>query len=299
MPPTTPHTRPVFSSIFRAGLFADQVHIVTGGGSGIGRCVAHELANLGARVVLLGRKPEKLQRVEAEIAAAGGQAEHAALDIRDEPLVQSTVRELVARHGRIHGLVNNAGGQFPSPLADITKRGFEAVLATNLTGGFLMAREVYGASMREHGGAIVNMVADMWNGMPGMAHSGAARAGMVNLTKTAAFEWAANAVRVNAVAPGYIASNGLDQYPPAMRELILGLKDHVPLGRIGLEAEVSSAICFLLSPAAAFITGVTLPIDGGAPLGHGAAPRERGRPAPAYDVFELANAPNVLQKGGS
>lgn len=299
MTPTTPHTRPVFSSVFKEGLFAEQVHIVTGGGSGIGRCVAHELASLGARVVLLGRKPEKLQRVAAEIAAAGGQAEHVALDIRDEPAVQSAVRELVARHGRIHGLVNNAGGQFPSLLADITKRGFEAVLATNLTGGFLMAREVYTASMREHGGAIVNMVADMWNGMPGMAHSGAARAGMVNLTKTAAFEWAAHAVRVNAVAPGYIASNGLDQYPPAMRELILGLKDHVPLGRIGLEAEVSSAICFLLSPAAAFITGVTLQIDGGAPLGHGAAPRERGRAAPSYDAFELAKAPDVLQKEGS
>lgn len=299
MTPTTPHTRPVFHSVFKAGLFKDQVHIVTGGGSGIGRCVAHELASLGAHVVLLGRKPEKLERVQAEIAAAGGQAEHAALDIRDEPAVQSVVRELVARHERIHGLVNNAGGQYPSLLADITKRGFEAVLATNLTGGFLMAREVYTASMREHGGAIVNMVADMWNGMPGMGHSGAARAGMVNLTKTAAFEWAASGVRVNAVAPGYIASNGLDQYPPALRELILGLKDHVPLGRIGLEAEVSSAICFLLSPAAAFITGATLQIDGGAPLGHGAAPRERGKPAPSYDAFELAKAPDVLNKEGS
>ncbi|HTU61437.1 MAG TPA: SDR family NAD(P)-dependent oxidoreductase, partial [Polyangiales bacterium] len=125
MTPTTPHTRPVFSSVFKEALFDGQVHIVTGGGSGIGRCVAHELASLGARVVLLGRKPEKLQRVQAEIAAAGGLAEHAALDIRDEPAVQSAVRELVAKHGRIHGLVNNAGGQFPSPLADITKRGFE------------------------------------------------------------------------------------------------------------------------------------------------------------------------------
>ena len=296
---TTPHTRPVFRGVFRAGLFADQVHIVTGGGSGIGRCVAHELASLGAHVVLIGRKPEKLQRVAEELKAHGGQAEYVALDIRDEPAVQQCIRELVTRHGRIHGLVNNAGGQFPSLLADITKRGFEAVLATNLTGGFLMAREVYTSAMREHGGAIVNMVADMWNGMPGMAHSGAARAGMVNLTKTAAFEWAASGVRVNAVAPGYIASNGLDQYPPAMRELILGLKDHVPLGRLGLEAEVSSAICFLLSPAAAFITGVTLPIDGGAPLGHAAAPRERGQPAKTYDAFELAQAPTILQKEGS
>jgi citronellol/citronellal dehydrogenase len=288
----------VFSSIFRPDLFAGQVHIVTGGGSGIGRCVAHELASLGAHVVLLGRKPEKLQRVEAEIAAAGGQATHHALDIRDEPAVQGCIRGLVEKHARIHGLVNNAGGQFPSLLADISKRGFEAVLATNLTGGFLMAREVYTASMCQYGGAIVNMVADMWNGMPGMAHSGAARAGMVNLTKTAAFEWAQSAVRVNAVAPGYIASNGLDQYPVEMRGLILGLKDHVPLGRIGLEAEVSSAICFLLSPAAAFITGVTLPIDGGAPLGNSVMPRAHGRPAPEYDAFALAKHPDVLHKEG-
>ena len=290
----TQRPQPAFKSIFARDLFAGQVHIVTGGGSGIGRCVAHELASLGAQVVLIGRKPEKLVRVQAEIVAAGGGAQQVALDIREEPAVQSCIRELIAQHGRIHGLVNNAGGQFPSLLADISKRGFEAVLATNLTGGFLMAREVYLQSMQKHGGAIVNMVADMWNGMPGMAHSGAARAGMVNLTKTAAFEWAASAVRVNAVAPGYIASNGLDQYPPGMRELIMGLKDHVPLGRIGLEAEVSSAICFLLSPAAAFITGVTLPIDGGAPLGNSVMPRGKGKPAPEYDAFLLAKRPEVL-----
>jgi citronellol/citronellal dehydrogenase len=286
-----------FASVFRRDLFAEQVHIVTGGGSGIGRCVAHELCSLGAKVVLIGRKLEKLQRVQAELAAAGGTgnlAELEALDIRDEPAVQSGIARIVARHGRIHGLVNNAGGQYPSGLADITKRGFEAVLATNLTGGFLMAREVYAQSMREHGGAIVNMVADMWNGMPGMGHSGAARAGMVNLTKTAAFEWAASGVRVNAVAPGYIASNGLDQYPEDMRALILGLKDHVPLGRIGLEAEVSSAICFLLSPAAAFITGITLPIDGGAPLGSSIVPRGAVKPAPEYNAFLLARRPSVL-----
>ena len=286
---------PVYESVFRPGLFAGQLHVVTGGGSGIGRCIAHELASLGAEVVLIGRKLDKLLRVQAEIVAAGGRAEVEALDIRDEPAVQSCIQRSVTRSGRIHGLVNNAGGQFPSALADISKRGFEAVLATNLTGGFLMAREVFVASMREHGGAIVNMVADMWNGMPGMAHSGAARAGMVNLTKTAAFEWASHGVRVNAVAPGYIASNGLDQYPAPMKRLISSLKDHVPLGRIGLEAEVSSAVCFLLSPAAAFITGVSVPIDGGAPLGNDLAPRITSRgPAPEFDAFKLAQRPDVL-----
>ena len=160
----------------------------------------------------MGRTEAKLDAVVAEIVEDGGKAERAAADIRDEDAVKGLVADIVARHGRIHGLVNNAGGQFPSPLMFINKKGFDAVLATNLTGGFLMMREVFVRSMRQHGGAIVNMAADMWNGMPGMAHSGAARAGMVNLTKTAAFEWAFAGVRVNCVAPGWIASSGMDRY---------------------------------------------------------------------------------------
>jgi citronellol/citronellal dehydrogenase len=287
-------TQPAYASIFQRDLFSGQLHIVTGGGSGIGRCIAHELASLGAEVVLIGRKRDKLERVQAEITAAAGCARIETLDIRDEAAVQACIPRILESAERIHGLVNNAGGQFPSPLASITKRGFEAVVATNLTGGFLMAREVFNGSMQKHGGAIVNIVADMWNGMPGMGHSGAARAGMVNLTKTAAFEWASHAVRVNAVAPGYIASNGLDQYPEPMRKLIAGLKHHVPLGRIGLEAEVSSAVCFLLSPAAAFITGITLPIDGGAPLGNDLVPLSASKPAPEYNAFLLAKRPAVL-----
>ena len=288
-------TDPAYASVFRPDLFAGQLHIVTGGGSGIGRCIAHELVSLGAEVVLVGRKRDKLERVAAELAAVGGKATVEALDIRDEAAVQSCIGRIVERSPRIHGLVNNAGGQFPSPLENISKRGFEAVLATNLTGGFLIAREVFLASMRDHGGAIVNMAADMWNGMPGMAHSGAARAGMVNLTKTAAFEWAGRGVRVNAVAPGYIASSGLDNYPESMRELLLSLGRHVPLGRIGLEAEVSAAVCFLLSPAAAFITGITIAVDGGAPLGSTVAPRAPVTPAPAFEGFRLATTPTVLR----
>jgi citronellol/citronellal dehydrogenase len=283
-----------YSSIFRAGLFSGQLCVVTGGGSGIGRCTAHELAALGARVVLLGRKLPRLESVRDEIRAAQGEAEIDALDIRDEEAVNAAVARIVERHGPIHALVNNAGGQFPSPLAAISKRGFEAVVATNLTGGFLMAREVFMQSMRMHGGAIVNMVADMWNGMPGMGHSGAARAGMVNLTKTAAYEWAASNVRVNAVAPGYIASSGLDKYEGPVRALIGKLKDHIPARRLGTEAEVSAAICFLLSPAAAFISGVTLAIDGGAPLGTALYPSPDHEPSPGFDGFHLSAPPSVL-----
>jgi citronellol/citronellal dehydrogenase len=156
-----------YASVFRDSLFQDQVCLVTGGGSGIGRCTAHELAALGARVVLAGRKREKLERVASEIVEAGGRAELYAFDIRDEDAVVQTVTDIVAKHGRINALVNNAGGQFPAPLSTISKRGFEAVVSTNLTGGFLVAREVFKQTMSAHGGAIVNVVADMWNGMPG------------------------------------------------------------------------------------------------------------------------------------
>lgn len=286
-----------YRSILRDGCFAGEVHLVTGGGSGIGRCVAHELASLGAHVVITGRRREKLDAVAAEIAADGGSVEDLSFDIRDEEAVKQAVAGLVERRGRIHGLVNNAGGQFPAPMASISKKGFEAVVSNNLTGGFLVMREVYVQSMQQHGGAVVNMAADMWRGMPGMAHSGAARAGMVNLTKSAAYEWAHAGVRVNAVAPGWIASSGMDTYGGMTRALIPQLKKHVPLGRIGVEAEVSAVICFLLSPAASFVTGITVPIDGGAPLGTALYPIVQGRGSTPFDGFHRAVVPDVLGEG--
>jgi citronellol/citronellal dehydrogenase len=288
-----------YRSSLRDGCFAGEIHLVTGGGSGIGRCLAHELASLGAHVIITGRKQDKLDAVAAEIARDGGSAGTAAFDIRDEEAVAAAITAIVDRHGRLHGLTNNAGGQFPAPLESISKKGFEAVVANNLTGGFLVMREAYKQSMRDHGGAIVNMTADMWRGMPGMGHSGAARAGMVNLTKTAAYEWAAAGVRVNAVAPGWVASSGMDTYDGMTKALIPTLKNHVPLGRLATEAEVSSVICFLLSPAASFVTGVTVPIDGGAPLGSALFPVGKGRGTEAFDGFHLAKMPDVLSGEGN
>lgn len=159
-----------YRSVFKPDLFAGQNIIVTGGGSGIGRCTAHELASLGARVVLVGRKQEKLDAVAAEIEEDGGQAIGFTCDIRDEEVVKATVAEIYKAVEVVHGLVNNAGGQFPSPLALINQKGWETVVRTNLTGGFLMAREVFTQGMNRNGGAIVNIVADMWGGMPGMGH---------------------------------------------------------------------------------------------------------------------------------
>jgi citronellol/citronellal dehydrogenase len=287
--------QPQYRSVFRPGLFAGQTVWVTGGGSGIGRCVAHELAALGATVLISGRSADKLERVAAEIAEDGGRCEWRAFDIRDEEAVKAQVAAVVAELGPISGLVNNAGGQFPSPLQAINKRGFEAVVANNLTGGFLMMRELFTQCMQAHGGAIVNMTADFRNGMPGMAHSGAARAGMSNLTMSAAFEWAHAGVRVNAVAPGWVASSGMDRYGEAMRPVIRQLKDHVPLRRLAVEAEISAAIVFLLSPAAAFITGVTLQIDGGASLGSPVFPSIDHENSKPFNGFHRAMLPEVLK----
>ena len=254
-----------YKSVFAPGLFAGKVVLITGGGSGIGRCVAHELAALGAHTVLIGRKAAKLQTVVAEIAQDGGAASFFVCDIRQEDVVKQTVAAVVTAQGRIDGLVNNAGGQYMMPLEAISAKGWETVINTNLTGGFLMARECYLQSMNKNGGSIVNMVADMWGSMPGMGHSGAARAGMVSFTETAALEWAGRGVRVNAVAPGYIASSGMDHYPPEMAPMLREMTNTIPLGRFGTEAETSAGIVFLLSPAAAFISGSTLRIDGARP----------------------------------
>jgi citronellol/citronellal dehydrogenase len=290
-----------YRSIFRPELLAGQVAIVTGGGSGIGRCTAHELAALGASVAIVGRTVEKLDAVKAEIEMAGGVCSTHAADIRDEASVQATVSAVLARHGRIDALVNNAGGQFPAPLATISAKGWDAVVRNNLTGGFLMARECINQWMLDddgsgapHGGAIVNVIADMWGGMPGMGHSGAARAGMLNFTETAALEWAP--VRINAVAPGWIASSGLDRYPPEMTETLRGLKNIVPLRRLGTESEVAAAIVYLLSPAAAFVSGACLRVDGAAPNAKRIWPEiGTGGTTPAFDGFHLATMPAVLK----
>jgi citronellol/citronellal dehydrogenase len=294
-----------YGSVFAPGLFREKVVVVTGGGSGIGRCVAHELASLGAQVVLLGRKLEKLQSVRQEVVDDGGLASYQVCDIRQEDAVKQTVAAIVAQHGRIDGLVNNAGGQYITPLESISLKGWEAVINTNLTGGFLVARECFVQSMSKRGGAIVNIVADMWGSMPGMGHSGAARAGMVSFTETASVEWASRGVRVNAVAPGYIASSGMDHYPPEVGPMFREMAKTVPLGRFGTEAETSAGIVFLLSPGASFITGTTLRIDGarpqvrmGWPMG---LPDTKG-PARAaiapFEGFHRAQVPKVFQAPG-
>lgn len=285
-----------YRSVFRSGLFAGQTHIVTGGGSGIGRCTAHELAALGAHVVLVGRSVERLQATVAEIVEDGGSASYVSLDIREEQTVKDAVAQVLAERGAIHGLVNNAGGQFPSPLALISKKGWDAVVNSNLTGGFLFAREVFNQYMAQHGGSIVNVIADMWRGMPGMGHSGAARAGMMSFTETAAVEWACAGVRVNSIAPGFIASSGMDRYDPSFAQTVIPqMRGLIPAKRMGDEDEISSAIVFLLSPAASYMTGACLCVDGGSSLNTKLYPLKDHNRMPPQGAFHRAVKPKAVK----
>lgn len=277
-----------FDSIFRPGLFAGQVVLVTGGGTGIGRCIAHELASLGATAVIAGRREEPLQAVVKEIEEAGGKAAYRTLNIRDPEAVDAGIAALVAEHGRLDGLVNNAGGQFPVEAGELKAKGWTAVVDTNLNGTWWVTQAAYRHAMREHGGAIVSIVADVWMGVPGMVHTGAARAGVINMTTTLAAEWASEGVRINAVAPGPILSSGLASYPEALQRRTLDEVRVTPPARLGTESEVSSAVVYLLSPASTYISGDTLKVDGASSVHKNPmVPVGNHQGTPRFDGFHL------------
>jgi citronellol/citronellal dehydrogenase len=285
-----------YRSVFRPGLFAGQVVIVTGGGSGLGRCTAHELRSLGARLALIGRTAEKLERVKEELGDPDTFT--FAADLRREDQVKSAVEAVLAWAGRIDGLVNNAGGQFPAPLKDISLNGWNAVVANNMTATFLMSKEVYLRWMEANGGAIVNVGADWELGMPGMGHNGAARAGQVNFTYTASVEWAHAGVRINSVIPGFIASSGFDRYPERAHDVLRNVKGRIPMKRHGTESEISGAIVYLLSEAAAYVTGIALRVDGGLHNNgksnfYEVPDHDRSRP---FNGFPLYRVPDVLKR---
>lgn len=253
-------------SIFRKDLFEGQVVLVSGGGTGIGRAIALELSGLGASVVICSRSMEHLEPTRAEIEELGGKVLALTCNIRDEEQVKATIAATLEHFGRLDGLVNNGGGQFLSPAEAISAKGWQAVIETNLTGTFYMARAAMQAWMKAHGGVIINIVAEMWRGFPNMAHTGAARAGVVNLTQTLAVEWAPFGIRINSVAPGLINSSGLKNYPPPVQAVLPGMVNDIPARRMGTESEVAASVAFLLSPAAGFISGETLKVDGAGSL---------------------------------
>ncbi|MHB8328089.1 MAG: SDR family oxidoreductase [Acidimicrobiales bacterium] len=239
-----------------------RVAVITGGGGGIGGACARLLAGRGFTVFLVGRTSESLDAVRLAIEGASGRAVSFPADVRDWDRVQRLVEQVTTSYGRVDVLINGAGGQFHAAVNDISPRGWSAVIDTNLTGTFHMCRAMF-PLLEASGGTIVNVVANVWQrAAPLMAHSGAARAGVVSLTRTLALEWAAYGIRVNALSPGITDTAGLRNYQPNLDERVA----RVPLQRAASAEEIADAAWFLAGPTGRYITGETLVIDGGLQL---------------------------------
>ncbi len=251
------------SEIFKPDLLEGQLIIVSGGGSGIGRQTAIELTGLGADVVICGREIEPLRETADLCMAAGGEGSCSSMvcDIREAEQVEALIDATLETHGRIDTLVNNAGGQFLAPAEQITEKGFDTVIKLNVHGTWLMSHAVATKWMIENGGGkIINVTLSPHNGMPGMVHSGAARAAVENMARTLSIEWARFGIKVNALAIGQIATETLlTKYPQVVVE---NLAHSVPAGRLGRPEEVAWQVAYLASPAGDFYSGSVLTMDG-------------------------------------
>ena len=251
-------------TVYRPGLFKGKTVLVSGGGSGIGRASALLFARLGARVVISGRTQEKLDRV-AEFAGARGAAMLAvAANVKEHEQVLALYERVNQEMGALDILVNSAGGQFPQAAIDFPPKGWNAVINNNLNGSwYMMQRAAQLWREQRRGGAIVNVVVVTERGMPGVAHTVAARAGVIGLTRTVAVEWAPLNIRVNCLAPGLTATEGLDVYPP---EAVKEFPQANPMRRPGAPMEIAEACVYLAGPSGSFITGEVLTVDGGGKL---------------------------------
>ena len=253
------------SSIFAPNLLANQVAIVTGGGSGIGAGIAELLAAHGAKVGLVGRTLEKLEATAMKIRERGGVATCRAVDVRKYDDLSQATESVTHEFGGLHILVNSAAGNFLAPAAGLSANGFRTVIDIDLCGTFNASRAAF-AHLSKQGGNIVNITATQATvATPLQCHAGAAKAGIEKLTRDLALEWAGSKIRVNAVAPGPIeGTEGMTRLAPG------GAGDHlkkrVPLNRYGNIDEIASSVLFLVSPAGSYITGSTLLIDGGTSL---------------------------------
>lgn len=251
--------------VFRDDVFAEKVVLITGGGTGIGRALARDFARHGAYVVVVARREEPLAETVALIEGEGGAGSFKLLDIRDAEAIAACVEEICRDRGRIDVLVNNAGGNFVGPAVAMSPNGWRTVIDINLTGTFLMSREV-GARMMEdgQGGRIINISAtNASNGSPLMAHSGASKAGINSLTETLAVEWGRANITVNAVLPGPVRTEGSDERLWTDPKTVDRLESRIPLGRFGKPEDISPLVLFLASDAGGFVTGALIAIDGG------------------------------------
>lgn len=231
--------------------------VVTGGGSGLGRATAVELSALGARVVIAGRRAEPL---EETVSLCEGHCEARVCDIREEGQVTSFVDEVLERHGRIDTLVNNAGGQYMSPAEDITAKGFETVVRLNLIGTWLMTHAVASKAMiPAENGKVISVTLSPHHGLPGMAHSSAARAAVENLMRVLSIEWARFNIRTTAIASGHFRTDALKKYPEPVQA---GVARTVPLQRLGEAEEQAWLVAYLASPAGDYYSGAVITIDG-------------------------------------
>ncbi|HEY2600403.1 MAG TPA: SDR family oxidoreductase [Thermoleophilaceae bacterium] len=245
------------SEIFRPGLLEDQVIVVTGGGSGLGRATAVELSGLGATVVVAGRRAEPLHET---VALCEGRCEAVVCDIRKEDQVVALVDGVIERHGRIHTLVNNAGGQFMSPAEDISPKGFRAVVQLNLEGTWLVTHTVATRSMIPSGGGkVISVTLSPHHGLPGMAHSSAARAAVENMMRVLSIEWARFGIKLTAIATGHFETDAIQKYPEQVKA---GVARTVPLGRMGQPLEQAWLVAYLASPAGDYYSGAIFTLDG-------------------------------------
>jgi citronellol/citronellal dehydrogenase len=250
------------SRVFRDGLLDGQVCVVSGAGSGLGRETALELARLGATVVACGRRSEPLEETAARAAGLPGSFAFEQLDIRDEEAIDPFFDRALERHGRIDVLVNNAGGQFLSPAEAITPKGFRTVIELNVQGTWLMTHAAATkAFIPQGGGKVLSVTLSPHNGMPGMVHSGAARAAVENMMRTLATEWARFGIRTCALAAGQFKTETLmTKYPQVVVD---NLERSIPIGRAGRSEELAWLVAYLASPAGDFFSGTTITIDGG------------------------------------
>ncbi len=248
--------------MFAPALFQDKVVLVTGGRSGIGYCIAQSFLAYGAQVYIASRNKVELEK--AAISLANNERCRAVVcDIRSTDDINALANEIKANAGRLDILINNAGGQFPAPSHIMAEKGWNAVINNNLNGTFYMCQKMANTFfIPQNQGNIINITANVLRGFPGMAHTGAARAGVENLTKSLAQEWAGFGIRINAVAPGTIDTSGLDNYPPFMQAFFRKSENKNLMKRFGKAEDVANAVLFLASPLASYISGVTLAVDG-------------------------------------